>query len=407
MNKPSYFGLQTLVFVLVAAAFTTVYITQPVLPVLQVEFGVSASLASLSVSAVILGMALANLPFGMLADRFPVRILILVGGTVVAACGFICAATTDLLLLVGARFLQGLFIPALTTCLAAYLSASLPLERLNVVMGAYVSATVAGGLSGRLLGGWLHPPLHWRYAFVTASLFLLAATLAAVRWLPPGERQEKAAGESGGFLGLLAQEELRRIFLVAFGGFFVFSSVFNYLPFYLSGPPFKASTQVITFMYLSYIVGILIGPLAGKLSNRIGNGRTMVWGSALFALAIGATFIKSIFAVAGALLLVCAGFFAIHAAAAGSLNRRLTSSRGRANSLYVLSYYLGGASGITLSGYAYGFAGWPGVAALGILMLSLPLNTGLKELRQENANRERGRGAPGGGQKLPNRAGGG
>ena len=37
--------------------------------------------------------------------------------------------------------------PALTTCLAAYLSANLPLERLNVVMGSYVSATVAGGAS--------------------------------------------------------------------------------------------------------------------------------------------------------------------------------------------------------------------------------------------------------------------
>jgi YNFM family putative membrane transporter len=32
--------------------------------------------------------------------------------------------------------------------------------RLNVAMGAYVSATVVGGLGGRLLGGYLHPPLH-------------------------------------------------------------------------------------------------------------------------------------------------------------------------------------------------------------------------------------------------------
>ena len=70
------------------------------------------------------------------------------------------------------------------------------------------------------------------------------------------------------------------------------------------------------------------------------------------------------------------------AAAAGLLNRKLTSSHGRANSLYVLSYYLGGACGITLSGYAYGLTGWRGVAALGILMLSLPLATGLREIRQ-------------------------
>jgi len=46
MNRQSFFTFQTLVFGLVAAAFSTVYITQPVLPVLQQEFGVSPSLAS-------------------------------------------------------------------------------------------------------------------------------------------------------------------------------------------------------------------------------------------------------------------------------------------------------------------------------------------------------------------------
>jgi YNFM family putative membrane transporter len=382
MPKQSFFTLQALVFSLVAAAITTVYITQPVLPIIEQEFGVSPSQASYTISAVILGIALANLPFGMLADRMPVQRLILVGGAVVVACGFFCAATQSLPFLVGARFIQGLFIPSLTTCLAAYLSANLPLERLNVVMGSYVSATVAGGLGGRLLGGWIHPPLHWRYAFVTASLLVLGATLAAVRWLPPGKRGGERAGKEAGVLALLAHAQLRRIFLVAFGGFFVFSSIFNYLPFYLSRPPFNASTQVITLLYLTYIIGVFIGPLAGRLSNRIGNGATMVLGSIIFALAILLTLIKAWFAIILALALVCAGFFAIHAAAAGSLNRRLTASRGRANSLYVLAYYLGGAIGITLSGYAYGVAGWPGVAALGLLMLTAPFATGLHEMRQ-------------------------
>ena len=385
MNRQSFFTLQALVFGLVAAALTTVYITQPVLPVLQQEFGVSPSQASYTVSAVILGIALANLPFGMLADRFPVQRLILVGGAVVAACGFFCAATSSLALLVGARFVQGLFVPALTTCLAAYLSTNLPLERLNVAMGSYVSATVAGGLGGRLLGGFIHPPLHWRYAFVTASLLVVAATLAAVRWLPAGKLAGDSEAEADGFLALVAQPGLRRAFHVAFGGFFVFSSIFNYLPFYLHRPPFNASTGFITLLYLTYIVGIFIGPMAGRLSNRMGNGATMVLGSLVFALAIALTLIKSIFAIVLALVLVCAGFFSIHAAAAGSLNRNLTSSRGRANSLYVLAYYLGGAAGITLSGYAYGQGGWPGVAALGLIMLTIPLVTGLREMRQPAA----------------------
>jgi YNFM family putative membrane transporter len=382
MDKSAFFTLQTLVFGLVAAALTTVYIPQPVLPILQQEFGVTPSQASYTVSVVILGIALANLPFGMLADHFPVQRLILVGGSVVAACCLFCAFTASLAYMVGARFIQGLFVPALTTCLAAYLSINLPTERLNVVMGSYVSATVVGGLGGRLLGGFIQPPLHWRYAFVIAALLVIVATLAAVRWLPVGRLPGESHEKSDGFLALLSQAELRRVFMVAFGALFVFSSIFNYLPFYLHQPPFNASTEFITLLYLTYITGIFIGPMAGQLSNRIGNGGTMVLGSLIMALAIALSLIQAIIAIVVALVLVCAGFFSIHASAVGSLNLKLTSSRGRANSLYVLAYYLGGAVGITLSGYAYGLAGWHGVVLLGLLMLAVLLNTGVREMRE-------------------------
>lgn len=381
MKKEQYIGLQGIVFFLVWAAFTTIYITQPVLPVLQFEFGVNESMASLSISAVVLGIALANLPFGILADRLSIQPIVLAGGLVITTCGFFCAITTNLFLLVLVRFIQGLFIPSLTTCLAAYLARSLPMDRLNVVMGSYVSATVAGGLSGRLLGGWIHPPLHWRYAFVSASVFLLVATFAAIWWLNNNERKvEHVTVESMGFMALLLRRDVLRIYFVAFGAFFVFSSVFNYLPFYLTGPPFNASTSVITLLYLSYIVGIIISPLAGELSNRIGNGASMALGSVVFSFAILVTLVKSLLVVAISLAVVCAGFFTIHSAAAGLLNRRLTSSQGRANSLYTLFYYIGGYVGITASGFVYGFAGWKGVAILGIIILLLPLTSGIVEM---------------------------
>lgn len=373
------YRLQALVFSLVVAAFSTVYITQPVLPVLTTEFGVSAFLASLSISAVILGIALANLPFGRLADRTPVRPIILVGGLVITLCGLFSASTSSFWLLILARFVQGLFIPTLSTCVVVYLARNLPIDRLNVVMGTYVSATVAGGLSGRLLGGWIHPPLHWRYAFVTTSILLFIATLAALRWLPPETGTLEIPEQEPGFIHLLRRRDVRNIFLVPFGAFFVFSSIFNYLPFYLAAPPFKASTQIITLMYLSYLLGVVIGPVAGNLSNRYGNGAIMAGGAVVFALAIIATLIPSIWAVAFSLAGVCLGFFSIHAAAAGLLNRRLTVSRGRANSLYILFYYLGGSVGITISGLAYERGGWLGVAALGLLMLTIPFSIGWRE----------------------------
>jgi MFS transporter, YNFM family, putative membrane transport protein len=383
MKTSSDVRVQVLVFSLVAAAFTTVYITQPVLPVIENEFAIDARTASLSVSMVILGIALANLPFGIIADRYPIKPILLTGGIIIAATSLICAITHNIVLLIVARFIQGLFIPSLTTCIAAYLAQSLPAARLNVVMGSYVSATVAGGLGGRLLGGWIHPPLHWRYAFVSASVLLVGATIASCLWLPGEAKEHTAESRPAGFIELLAQPGLLRMFVVAFGAFFVFSSVFNYLPFYLSKPPFSARTEVITFMYLAYLIGIVMGPVSGRLSNRMGSGVTMVMGSLLLAAAIAATLTQSLTVITTSLVAICAGFFSIHAAAVGLLNRRLTSSRGRANSLYVLCYYAGGAAGITACGYAYDSYGWNGAVGLGIAALLLPLGIGLMEITQE------------------------
>ena len=379
MSESSHLRLQLVVFALVAASFTNIYLTQPVLPVLQAEFAADTLTVSYSVAAVILGIALSNLPFGVLVDRLPIQPIILTGGIAVAVGGIICALTDSLWLLIGARFLQGLFIPALTTCIAAYLAKTLPLERLNVVMGAYVSATVVGGLGGRLLGGWIHPPLHWRYAFVSAAALILITTFVALKLLPASPPRQQQKKDQPGFLQLLNRWELIRTYLAAAGGFFIFSSVFNYLPFRLAAEPFSFSTELITLFYLVYVMGIFMGPLSGRISNRVGSGNTLIGGTLLLGASIALTLLPSISAIILGLLGLCAGFFAVHAAAVGSLNRRLSSGQGRANALYVLFYYVGGWCGITGSGYAYTQWGWNGVILLCLLLLLLPFMAGLGE----------------------------
>ena len=109
-------------FALVAAAFTNIYITQPVLPVLQIEFNTDTVMVAYTVAAVILGVAIATLPFGTLLDHMPIKPIIPGGGTAVVVAGIFCASNDDLWILITARFVQGLFIPVLTTCLAANLA---------------------------------------------------------------------------------------------------------------------------------------------------------------------------------------------------------------------------------------------------------------------------------------------
>jgi MFS transporter, YNFM family, putative membrane transport protein len=379
MSAPSYFRLQFIVFALVSASFTNIYITQPLLPVLQNEFSTDMVMVSFTVSAVIFGMALSNLPFGLLADRFPIHPIIFIGGVLVAVAGLVCAITTHFWVLIGARFLQGFFSPALTTCLAAYLAKTLPVARLNVVMGSYVSATVLGGLCGRMLGGWIFPPWHWRYALVVASILTLAATFTAVRGLPKASNKNRTLPVSMGFWALIRRWDLFRIYLCAMGGFAIFSSIFNYLPYRLTAPPFNFSTEKTTLLYLVYVVGIFIGPAIGRISNRFGNGNTLIAGCGILGAALTLILIPSITAVILGLLGTCTGFFTIHASAVGALNRKLSSGQGRANALYILFYYLGGWLGITGSGFAYKHGGWSALIYILILLLIIPLCAGIGE----------------------------
>jgi MFS transporter, YNFM family, putative membrane transport protein len=88
------------------------------------------------------------------------------------------------------------------------------------------------------------------------SALIAAATLAALLWLPRETDESPEPNQDVGFLSLLARPDLLRIYAVAFCAFFVFSGLFNYLPFYLSGPPFGFSTNLVTFMYLAYLIGV-------------------------------------------------------------------------------------------------------------------------------------------------------
>jgi YNFM family putative membrane transporter len=335
---------------------------------------------------VILGIVLSNLFFGFLSDRFPIHPIILVGGLSVAAGGFLSALTHDFKLLVAARLCQGIFIPALTTSLAAWLAKTLPKKRMSVVMGSYVSATVLGGLGGRLLGGWIHPPLHWRYAFLSASAFVVVTTIFAVMLLPRTPAKKTISHDiEDGFLSLLKRRDLLLLYCCGAGGLLMFSPVFNFLPYRLADDPFHFSTELITLTYIVYVLGIFLGPLAGRFSNRFGGGNTLIAATCILGVSFVLLLIPCIAAVIPGLLGVCAGFFTIHAVAVGVLNQKLSSNHGKANAIYVLFYYAGGWMGITGAGFAFEQAGWGGVVGFVMLFLLIPFGTGLFIKRSDSA----------------------
>ena len=79
--------LALIVYLLVTSAFANIYVTQPVLPVIANDLGVSPGKASITVSAIIAGLALANIPWGIWADHHRIQPIILSGSLLVRIMG--------------------------------------------------------------------------------------------------------------------------------------------------------------------------------------------------------------------------------------------------------------------------------------------------------------------------------
>jgi MFS transporter, YNFM family, putative membrane transport protein len=102
---------------------------------------------------------------------------------------------------------------------------------------------------------------------------------------------------------------------------------------------------LVSGVYLVYAVGVVVSPLAGRLSSRIAPRRLITLGLLVEGLGMAATLV----------------------------NATARSAKGGASALYLTFYAVGGTLGSLLPGLAWQAAGWPGVVASCAAALALGL----------------------------------
>lgn len=341
------------------------YLTQPILPLLSKEFGVAPAVAGLTVSSVVFFIALASTAIGPLSDRLGRKPVMVGSMALLAVPTFLCAFAPTFGTLLVLRGLQGICIPGLTAVAVAYLGDVVEPKALGGVVGGWIAANVAGGLVGRVASGIITDFLGWRAVFILFAVLTFAAAIGLAATLPPTGRSH-STGMRQAYMGMFAHLLNRRLlgaFLIGGALFFGFIGIFTYLPFYLTGAPFFVSPALVAFAYVSYLAGVIVSPLAGRLSDRIDRRILIGVGLIIACLGIGLTLVRTLPIVVVGLFVLCTGMFTAQAVAPAFVNTVAVRAKGGANALYLSFYYIGGTLGAVLPGLAWQAYGWEGVAA--------------------------------------------
>ena len=237
----------------------------PLLPQYSDELDLSKTGAGVLAAAYPAGTFAAAVPAGWLAARWGVKPTLLLGLGLLGVSSLAFAFADTIVLLDGARFVQGVGGACMWAAGLAWLVSASPPERRGELIGSAIGSAIVGVLLGPVLGGAatvLSPEA------VFSGVSLLAALLAAWAWTVPGV----PPGEGEGLRGLATALRQRPVL----AGFWLFT-----LPALFGGvvevlAPLRlndlgASGAVIAGIFL-VTAGFeaVVSPLAGRVSDRRG-----------------------------------------------------------------------------------------------------------------------------------------
>lgn len=369
------------------ASYNALYATQAVLPALSEDFGVSPSLAALTVSATTGGLALMVIPLSIVSERFGRRRVI--QASVLAATLFSLALVTlpSIQSIIAVRLLQGIAVAGVPAVTMAFLSEEIDRRYLPRIMGFYIAGNSLGGLIGRLIPGIALEFTDWRLATLLSAIFAFAMALMTT-WVLPKQRfftpkKITLAHELQAFANHLRDPILLKLFLLPFLLMGSFVSLYNYMTFRLINT-FGLPESLAALVFIIYLSGTWTSTRTGTMVNRYGQAKVVVACIALALVDLFLAFIPTVPTTLAAVLLFTATFFPAHSISSAWVGEVARQDRAEASSIYILSYYLGSSIIGWVSGYFFAHS-WGLLVAWLILLTLIALVTALAAMRRDKA----------------------
>ncbi len=251
-------------------------------------------------------------------------------------------------------------------------------ETRGTMVGNVTTGLMAGVMLARPVSSWIASVSNWRCVFLLASSLMLALTVWLAVRLPIRTPDSKltyfALLSSMSRLALKSRTLQQRAIYQCFV-YGAFSLFWTTIPMRLTGPGLHFSQSgVALFAILGGCGGTMAAPIAGRLADR---GWTRV-ATAGAMMAVAAGFLLTLVHVENPRLAFCllvvsaivldSGMTVNFVLGQRSIFVTEPEYRSRLNGLYMAFFFLAGAAGSAVGGWAYATGGWQSVSLLGVAL---------------------------------------
>ncbi len=352
------------------------YYNQPLLNQIAQTYHVSESAVSNVALSTQLGYAMGLLFIVPLGDKISNYQILKWDFVLMIISLLVAGHSKSLLLLIISSFFIGFTssLPQLFVPMAAQLSDGNARGR---AIGIVMSGLLIGILGSRVISGFIGEQFGWQTMYYSAAVVM--AVLFFILQIKLPRLKPNFPGSYGSLLKSIwfyfkTEPELRLASLrgaLAFAGLSAFWTILVFL----MENNFGYGSTVTGLFGLLGIAGALGATVVGKLSDKINKNKIIV--SSIILLVVSWSIFlfsaHSLFGLVVGIILVDLGLQALHITNQNIIFSKNPEGRNRVNTVYMVSFFIGGALGTTLAAYAWKNFEWIGVSVLGLLLSLLIL----------------------------------
>lgn len=350
-----------------------IYYCQPLLNMISEDTGLSTFEVNLMPVFTQVGYALGLLFIIPLGDLYNRRKTILASFLTVVVALLTIYVSDSTALLLGASFVTG-FCSVSPQVFIPFVSLFARPDQKERKVGIVLSGLLIGILASRVVSGYVGHLMGWRSMYLIAAVIMALSALIILRIFPNVEPTYRGTFGSlmKSFTTLL--RGYPRTLFYSIRSAFAFGSMLGLwacLAFRMKEAPFFADSDTVGMLALCGVAGALTASNVGKYIPRYGVERINGIGATLMVLAWVIMYVlqNTYAGMIIGIIIIDTGMQCIQLSNQSATMRLCPEATSRMNSIYMVTYFIGGSFGTFLAGTMWSLYGWSGTVAAGFGMI--------------------------------------